>query len=251
MTIDEALDRFAVVDGAPDSPALDMFRPFAEDVGPGYLAGDAEQAWERAMIGGTARPFASTIAAEVIVQLLPEFLNDHLAAMFEGEPEDAHAIAETMGRLVTFLEDDQVLDRRTARSALGVTRRAADQLPRAMVLAALLNRQAERVDPGLEFDPAQVVDGLLRIDRVQPGMLWFGDGIGPVPIGEAAGRVAQAGWWVDIIVAPKGGFWHVLDVGSVYPERITPAEPVEHVVDDPSPNGSPGPPAGWVTDESA
>ena len=32
--------------------------------------------------------------------------------------------------------------------------------------------------------------------------------------------MAQAGWWVDIIVAAKGGFWHVLEVGSVYPERI-------------------------------
>ena len=77
----------------------------------------------------------------------------------------------------------------------------------------LLDRQADRVDPTLEFEPADVVDGLLRIERVQPGMLWFADGVGPVPIGEAARRVAQAGWWVDIIVAAKGGFWHVLDVG--------------------------------------
>ena len=65
----------------------------------------------------------------------------------------------------------------------------------------------------------------LRIDRVQPGMLWFAEGVGPVPIGEAASRVAQAGWWVDIIVAAKGGFWHVLEVGSVYPERIVARRP--------------------------
>ena len=86
-----------------------------------------------------------------------------------------------------------------------------------MVLATLLDRQAERVDSrGWDSQPEDIVDGLLRIERVQPGMLWFADGIGPVPIGEAAGRVAQVGWWIDIIVAPKGGFSHVLDVGSVY-----------------------------------
>ena len=96
-----------------------------------------------------------------------------------------------------------------------------------MVLGTLLDRQADRVDPSLEFDPADVVDGLLRIERVQPGMLWFADGVGPVPIGEAASRVAQAGWWVDIIVAAKGGFWHVLEVGSVYPERIVLDEPAD------------------------
>ena len=227
MTIDDALERFAVVDGVADASAIDMFRAFVEDVGPGYLTGDAEQAWERAMIGGVSRPFASTTSVELIPRLLPEFLNDHLAATFEGEPEGAHAIAETMGRLVTWLADEDAIDRRTAKAALGVTRRAADQLPRAMVLATLLDRQADRVDPALEFEPADIVDSLLRIERVQPGMLWFADGVGPVPIGEAASRVAQVGWWVDIIVAQKGGFWHVLDVGPVYPERISPAEPTD------------------------
>jgi hypothetical protein len=227
MTIDDALERFAVADGVADAPAIEMFRAFVEDVGPGYLTADAEQAWERAMIGGVSRPFASTSPADLVPRLLPEFLNDHLAASYEGEPEGAHAIAETMGRLITWLAEEAEIDPRTAKAALGVTRRAADQLPRAMVLATLLDRQADRVDPALEFEQAGVMDGLLRIERVQPGMLWFADGIGPVPIGEAAGRVAQAGWWVDIIVAPKGGFWHVLDVGPVYPERITPAEPTD------------------------
>jgi hypothetical protein len=230
MTVDEALDRFAIVDGVGDQAAIDMFRGFAEDFGPGYLTGDPEQAYERAMIGGDARPYASTSGAEVIPVLLPEFLNEYLVSTFEGEPEDAHAIAETMARLTAWLADEGAVDRRTAKAAAGVCRRAADQLPRAMVLGTLLDRQADRVDPNLEFDPADVVDGLLRIDRVQPGMLWFADGVGPVPIGEAASRVAQAGWWVDITVAVKGGFWHILEVGSVYPERITPDDPVGTVV---------------------
>jgi len=231
MTIDEALDRFAIVDGVDDLAAIDMFRGFAEDFGPGYLSSGAEQIYEQAMIGGAARPFASTGESAVIPDLLPEFLNDYLVSTFDGEPEGAHSIAETMGRLISWLADEGAIDRRTAKAATGACRRAADQLPRAMVLGALLDRQADRVDPSLEFDPADVVNGLLRIDRVQPGMLWFADGVGPVPIGEAASRVAQAGWWVDIIVAAKGGFWHVLEVGSVYPERIMPDDPAASVVE--------------------
>ncbi len=224
MLIDEALDRFVIVDGTDDRRAIDMFRTFVEDFGPGYLANDAEPSYERAMIGGVPRPLASTADATLIPILLPEFLNDFLVATFEGEPEDAHRIAETMGRLVGYMAQDGLIDSRTVRVAGGVVRRAADQLPRAMVLGTLLARQADGVDRSVGFDPASVVDGILRIDRVQPGMLWFSGGIGPVPIGEAAGRVAQVGWWVDIIVAPRGGFWYVLEVGSVFPERITPVD---------------------------
>jgi hypothetical protein len=220
MTIDEALDRFAVVDGTADHLAIGMFQGFVEDFGPGYLSGDAELAYEQAMIGGVERPFASTGDPGIIPSLMAEFLYDFLVSTFEGEPEAVHAIAETMGRLISWLADEGAIDRQAARDATGVCTRAADQLPRAMVLGTLLDRQADRVDPSLEFDPADVVEGLLRIARVQPGMLWFADGVGPVPIGEAASRVAQEGWWVDIIVASKGGFWHVLEVGSVFPERI-------------------------------
>ncbi len=230
MIIDAALDRFSIVDGVPQTPAIELFRGFVEDFGPGYLQGEAEAGYERAMIGGIARPFASTSGVELIPRMLPEFLNDHLAATFEGEPEAAHDIAETMGRLIAWLADEGVLDARTARSGAATARRAADQLPRAMVLGTLLDRQAEKVDPGLGFEPADVVDDTLRIDRIQPGMLWFAEGVGPVPISEAASRVAQVGWWVDIVVAPKGGFWHVLEVGSVYPERIVPHEPEEPVM---------------------
>ncbi len=101
MTIDEALDRFAIVDGVSDLAAIDMFRAFVEDFGPGYLTGDAEQAYERAMMGGVARPYREhQRRARSIPALLPEFLNEYLVSTFEGEPEDAHAIAETMGRLV-------------------------------------------------------------------------------------------------------------------------------------------------------
>ncbi len=225
MTIDEALDRFVVVDEAADASGIDLLRDFAEDAGPGYLTGDDEQVYEHALASGVQRPFANSIGSSIIPGMLAEFLNEHLVATFDGEPEQAHSIAATMGRLVEWLADVGAIHRQAARAGAGVAKRAADQLPRAMVLGVLLDRQAARVDQKLGFDPAEVVDGFQRIDRLQPGMLWFADGIGPVPIGEAASRVAQVGWWIDITVAPKGGFWHILEVGAVVPERTLPPEP--------------------------
>ncbi len=47
--MDDALDRFAIVDGVPDSPAIDLFRVFIEDFGPGYLSRDATLADEQAV----------------------------------------------------------------------------------------------------------------------------------------------------------------------------------------------------------
>ena len=48
-----------------------------------------------------------------------------------------------MARLVVWLADEGVIDGRAAKAAAGVCRRAADQLPRAMVLGTLLDRQAD------------------------------------------------------------------------------------------------------------
>lgn len=220
MDVRTALARFSEEDGPSDGDAIERFGVFLEDVGPAYLTGAPQAAYASAMLEGVPQPYAASADARHIPTLLPEFLNDYLVDTLEGDPDEAHDIAQTMGRLIAWLAALEAIDPRAAKVATKVCRRAADQLPRAMVLGTLLDRQADRVDRSIEFQPGDVVEGLLRIDRVQPGMLWFADGVGPVPIGEAASRVAQVGWWVDIMVAQKGGFWHVLEVGPVYPERI-------------------------------
>jgi hypothetical protein len=55
------------------------------------------------------------------------------------------------------------------------------------------------------------------IDQVAPGKIWFEGGIGPIQVPKRASELAQPGWMVFIVAARRGGRWHLLEVGSVYP----------------------------------
>lgn len=48
-------------------------------------------------------------------------------------------------------------------------------------------------------------------------MLWFGGGVGPLEVGEAASRLAEPGWSVNIVMGRQGARWPMLEVGNVYP----------------------------------
>ena len=61
------------------------------------------------------------------------------------------------------------------------------------------------------FDPEDVpdehwVEDVLTIERVEPGALWFEDGIGPVRVSKEASELAQLGWIVNIVLAAPSTF---------------------------------------------
>jgi hypothetical protein len=57
----------------------------------------------------------------------------------------------------------------------------------------------------------------LWIERVEPGLLWFDGGIGPVRVPKKASELARPGWAVTITLAKIAGEWRILEVGNVYP----------------------------------
>ena len=61
------------------------------------------------------------------------------------------------------------------------------------------------------------MEDFLTIDRVEPGRLWLENGIGPVAVPTAASAIAQPGWSMSVVLARRGGRWHLADVGNVYP----------------------------------
>ena len=72
------------------------------------------------------------------------------------------------------------------------------------------------------FDPEDVpdehwVEDVLTIERVEPGALWFEEGIGPVRVSKEASELAQPGWSVNIVLAQLRGEWRIVELGFVYP----------------------------------
>ena len=74
-------------------------------------------------------------------------------------------------------------------------------LPNAERLASLLYGLAE----GSTLDAHSLgdddyIEDYLTISSVDPGVLWFEGGIGPLVVGEAASRLAKPGWSVNIVM---------------------------------------------------
>lgn len=61
------------------------------------------------------------------------------------------------------------------------------------------------------------MDDSLHIERVEPGVLWFEGGIGPLKVPAQASTLAQVGWSVTVVLARVRCVWHLLEVGNVYP----------------------------------
>lgn len=85
-------------------------------------------------------------------------------------------------------------------------------------LGRLLYEQAQRtrIDQSALADEDYVED-YLAIERVEPSALWFEGDIGPVPVSAAAAKLAQPAWSINLVLGRKGGKWHLLEVGNVYP----------------------------------
>jgi hypothetical protein len=96
---------------------------------------------------------------------------------------------------------------------------AGTDLPLAERLAGLLYQRAEKstIDVHALADEDYIEDHL-TMQKVEPGVLWFEDGIGPVHVGAAASRIARPGWSVNIVLGRVAGRWQVIEVGNVYPD---------------------------------
>ena len=96
---------------------------------------------------------------------------------------------------------------------------AARELPRADRLGRLLHEEMEKTP---RFDPDEVpderwVEDFLTIERVEPGVLWFEGGIGPVRVSKEASDLAEVGWGVNLVLAQLRGEWRIVELGFVYP----------------------------------
>ena len=73
-----------------------------------------------------------------------------------------------------------------------------------------------------DINPDQIpdqdwVEDSLQITDVQPGKIWFEDGVGPIAVPRNASDLARPGWSLYLTAARVADTWHLLEVGFVYP----------------------------------
>ena len=124
-------------------------------------------------------------------------------------------------KLATWLHEHGYADETQRDLAVDRGGEAARDLPRAERLATLLYEQsltATGAGPR-ELTPGDTVGGdlPLRIERAEPGVLFFEGGIGPVRVSRQASDLARPGWEVTITLVRHRATWKIVEVGNVYP----------------------------------
>lgn len=174
--------------------------------------------WEAAFDTGDEEAFCRLFGPEQIVENYGEFLGYFMVRKVLAGQELLRAAGTVTRRLAQWLTERGYLDPAPAEVAAARAAEASRDLPRAEQLATLLHEHAR----GTRLDPTTLalgdyIEDCLEIERVQPGALWFADGIGPVAVPAKASKLAQPGWSVTVVLGRSGERWQRLEVGNVYP----------------------------------
>lgn len=229
ITIDEALRRFLVLERerGPDDAGrsellLDNLISFLDGYGYQYLDEGADDDFDddddldEDDLDLDEDDFASANEPRLLPTMMGEFLYDWTIRKSAGTGDDARATAALMARLMTWLASEGLADRTEASEAAELARSASEELPRAHRLSDLLYDVAKATPTG-RAEVEEEVDDFLCIERIEPGRLWFDQGVGPVAVPPEATEIAEVGWWVNLYAEKRAGDWLLLETGYVYP----------------------------------
>jgi hypothetical protein len=227
VTIDHALDAFLRDQRARLSDRTyrnykDVIRLLRESLNRyAYSSLDARDAkrWQKAFDAGDEDAFCKLVGPQEIPPHLGEFLGYFMVRKVSAGHELLKAAGTVTGKLARWLEQHDHIGTGAAEIAVDRARDSARELPSADRLTDLLVGVAMKA-PAIDVDDVSDEDWVedqLMIDQIEPGKIWFEGGIGPIQVPKRASELAQPGWMVLIVAARRGGRWHLLEVGSVYP----------------------------------
>jgi hypothetical protein len=177
--------------------------------------------FELAFSAGDEEAFCHLFGPEEIVDNLGEFLGYFMVRKVIAGQELLRAAGTVTKALASWLHEQGWIDEDALAVASERGGKAARELPRAEKLAGLLYdvaRGASHVVDGPDaLAEGDWVEDSLVIERVEPGVLWFEGGVGPLEVPAQASALAQVGWSVTVVLARVQGVWHLLEVGNVYP----------------------------------
>ena len=188
-----------------------------------YLALDALDAkrFERLQhaTGDAQREFCQIFGPEHILPNVGEFLGYFMVRKVMAGQELLRASGTVTKKLAAWLHEQGYISERQRLEAVERGGDAARELPRADRLGELLHDEMAKTPP---LDPEEIpdehwVEDFLAIERVEPGVLWFEGGIGPVRVSRRASDLAEVGWGVNIVLAQLRGEWRIVELGFVYP----------------------------------
>lgn len=226
-TIDEALDAFLAEQRKRLSArtlhnyenVVSLLRSSLNGYAYQSLDGLEEKRWRKAFDGGEEEAFTRLFGPEKIVENLGEFLGYFMVRKVMAGQELLRASGTVTKKLAAWLHEQGYISEHQRLEAVERGGDAARALPRADRLGELLHDEMAKTPP---FDPEDVpdeywVEDFLAIERVEPGVLWFEGGIGPVRVSRKASDLAEVGWGVNIVLAQLRGEWRIVEVGFVYP----------------------------------
>jgi hypothetical protein len=226
LSIRRALDRFRAEERAraPEhtatvDAALESLGLYLESYGYQYVAQEEEEPVDEddEDFDEDEVPFVEANGVDVLPEALTEFLFEWQIREAASDPEEARTTSEVAGRLMDWLAEERLVRVADALDAAAMARRAADEVPRAKRLASLLRPLAQEAPREPPSSDDEVVEDFFRIERVEPGLLWLEQEVGPLEVPEAASDIAEPGWWIDVVAMRLGGTWHLGEVGNVYP----------------------------------
>lgn len=175
--------------------------------------------WEKAFDAGEEDAYCRLFGADKIPGEIGAFVGYFMIRKVLAPKAVIASTGRVMGDLLDWLVGEGLVRAGDIVDAKERAEAAGTDLPLAERLAGLLYQQAEKstIDVHALADEDYIEDHL-TIQKVEPGVLWFEDGIGPVHVGAAASRIARPGWSVNIVLGRVAGRWHVIEVGNVYPD---------------------------------
>lgn len=226
-TIDEVLLRFLAEQR--ERLSARTFRRYEEVVAllrdclDGYahqsLNDEERRRWEAEFETNEDGAFCRLFGPEKIAENLGEFLDYFMVRKVIAGQELLKAAGTVTGKLVGWLDERGYIDETSADEAGDRAREATRDLPRADRLGALLHEvtdQAPAIDPD-DVDDEDWVEDYLQIVDVQPGKIWFDNGVGPIAVPRTASDLARPGWSAFVTAARIDKRWHLLEIGVVYP----------------------------------
>jgi len=147
--------------------------------------------WETAY-DSDEEAFVHIFGPDQITANLGEFLDDFMVRKVMAGEELFRAAGTVTKKLAKWLGVRGYLDPTAVDLAVERGADAAHDLPKTGKLSRLLFEQCRKTTIDVHaLDDDDYIEDYLKIDRVEPGALWFEGGIGPVKVAKAASDIAQ------------------------------------------------------------